>query len=196
MGRFMSPDFSDSPEPVPYADLMNPQSLNLYSYVKNNPLSMTDPDGHNGLTDFLNGLANATYRPLVTAIQHPIVTGQALGNAVAHPIATAQAFRSGVVTTSQQVMSGNPTAIGTALGTAGMFFIPDVGEAGDAAEATEGIAKAGQAAEAATDAAKGLGNVGRSAADGRTPIWCWRIALGPARTAIRIMIAIKTPQSI
>ena len=46
MGRFMSPDWSASPEDVPYADFGNPQSLNLYGYVKNNPLSLTDPDGH------------------------------------------------------------------------------------------------------------------------------------------------------
>ena len=31
---------------MPYADFGNPQSLNLYSYVKNNPLNLTDPDGH------------------------------------------------------------------------------------------------------------------------------------------------------
>jgi RHS repeat-associated protein len=46
MGRFMSPDWSDSPEPVPYADPDNPQSLNLYAYAGNNPLSATDEDGH------------------------------------------------------------------------------------------------------------------------------------------------------
>jgi len=45
-GRFMSPDWSASPEPVPYGELGNPQSLNLYSYVKNNPLNATDLDGH------------------------------------------------------------------------------------------------------------------------------------------------------
>ncbi len=46
MGRFMSPDWAAKAEPVPYAKLDNPQTLNLYGYVKNNPLSMSDPDGH------------------------------------------------------------------------------------------------------------------------------------------------------
>lgn len=50
MGRFMSPDFGgpipNMPDPVPWADFENPQSLNLYSYGFNNPLSNTDSDGH------------------------------------------------------------------------------------------------------------------------------------------------------
>jgi RHS repeat-associated protein len=46
MGRWMSPDWAAKAEPVPYAKLDNPQSLNLYGYVLNNPLSKTDPDGH------------------------------------------------------------------------------------------------------------------------------------------------------
>ena len=46
MGRFMSPDWSEKVTTVPYADLGNPQSLNLYSYVTNNPTNRTDPMGH------------------------------------------------------------------------------------------------------------------------------------------------------
>jgi RHS repeat-associated protein len=46
MGRFMSPDWSAQVEPVPYAKLDDPQSLNLYAYVRNNPLSRFDRDGH------------------------------------------------------------------------------------------------------------------------------------------------------
>jgi len=46
MGRFMSPDWADKPEAVPYSSLDNPQSLNLYGYVLNNPLSKADADGH------------------------------------------------------------------------------------------------------------------------------------------------------
>ena len=45
-GRFTSPDWSAIPQPVPYADLTDPQTLNLYSYVRNNPLRKADPDGH------------------------------------------------------------------------------------------------------------------------------------------------------
>jgi len=46
MGRFMSPDWSAKEEPIPYAKLGDPQSLNLYAYVYNNPITGVDPDGH------------------------------------------------------------------------------------------------------------------------------------------------------
>jgi RHS repeat-associated protein len=46
MGRFMSPDWSAKVEPVPYVKLSDPQTLNLYAYVGNNPLSRFDATGH------------------------------------------------------------------------------------------------------------------------------------------------------
>jgi RHS repeat-associated protein len=46
VGKFMSPDWSAVPMGVPYADPGNPQSLNLYTYVVNNPLRYVDPTGH------------------------------------------------------------------------------------------------------------------------------------------------------
>jgi RHS repeat-associated protein len=45
-GRWTTPDWSSKPEPVPYANFRDPQSLNLYAYVRNNPLTNQDPDGH------------------------------------------------------------------------------------------------------------------------------------------------------
>jgi len=45
-GRFTSPDWSALPQPVPYAELTDPQTLNLYGYVRNNPLTISDADGH------------------------------------------------------------------------------------------------------------------------------------------------------
>jgi RHS repeat-associated protein len=46
MGRFLTPDWSAAPTPVPYADLNDPQTLNLYGYVRNNPTNKIDADGH------------------------------------------------------------------------------------------------------------------------------------------------------
>jgi RHS repeat-associated protein len=46
MGRFMSPDWSADTDPIPYADITNPQTLNLYAYAGNNPVSNVDADGH------------------------------------------------------------------------------------------------------------------------------------------------------
>lgn len=46
IGRFMSPDWSTSEDPVPHSALTDPQTLNLYAYVGNNPLNKIDSDGH------------------------------------------------------------------------------------------------------------------------------------------------------
>src|SRR5262249_38666512 len=46
LGRWISPDWSSTPSPVPFADLLNPQSLNLYAYVGNDPISKSDDTGH------------------------------------------------------------------------------------------------------------------------------------------------------
>jgi RHS repeat-associated protein len=45
-GRFLSADWSSTPSPVPYANLTNPQTLNLYAIVSDNPESFADLDGH------------------------------------------------------------------------------------------------------------------------------------------------------
>src|SRR4029077_6585096 len=45
-GRFLSVDWSAVPAPVPYANLSNPQTLNLYSFVADNPETFADLDGH------------------------------------------------------------------------------------------------------------------------------------------------------
>jgi RHS repeat-associated protein len=47
-GRWLSPDWSSIPAPVPYADLTNPQTLNLYAMVRDNPETFADLDGHFG----------------------------------------------------------------------------------------------------------------------------------------------------
>lgn len=59
MGRWISPDWSAKPEAVPYSNLGNPQSLNLYGYVRNNSSSSVDSDGHETMT-YNDGALNRT----------------------------------------------------------------------------------------------------------------------------------------
>lgn len=46
LGRWLSADWSAVPAPVPYANLANPQTLNLYAMVSDNPETFADLDGH------------------------------------------------------------------------------------------------------------------------------------------------------
>src|SRR5579862_3325188 len=48
LGRFMTPDWALRPTAVPYATFGDPQTLNLYTYVENEPLNRVDADGHGG----------------------------------------------------------------------------------------------------------------------------------------------------
>jgi RHS repeat-associated protein len=48
LGRWLSADWSAVPAPVPYANLTNPQTLNLYAMVSDNPESFADLTGHCG----------------------------------------------------------------------------------------------------------------------------------------------------
>jgi RHS repeat-associated protein len=46
LGRWLTPDWAAKAAAVPYAEFADPQSLNLYTYVRNIPTSKVDPDGH------------------------------------------------------------------------------------------------------------------------------------------------------
>jgi RHS repeat-associated protein len=48
-GRWLSADWSAIPAPVPYANLSNPQTLNLYAMVADDPETFADLNGHNAL---------------------------------------------------------------------------------------------------------------------------------------------------
>jgi RHS repeat-associated protein len=96
MGRFLSPDWSAKEEPVPYATMDNPQSLNLYSYVQNNPLSHVDSDGHAGDIAVIENGPDATLKQRATTSE---------GNPVGH---------SAIAITGRGVFSfGNSTPLGS-----------------------------------------------------------------------------------
>jgi hypothetical protein len=82
MGRWLSPDWSAKVMPVPYAKLDNPQSLNLYAYVMNNPMTRFDADGHDFWDKVLNtmqgkGWVDTQRAPLATPSSAPGLTGAA-----------------------------------------------------------------------------------------------------------------------
>ena len=54
LGRFNSPGPANAG-----ADIMDPQTWNGYSYVRNNPLTYTDPSGQFALSDLFSGLWEA-----------------------------------------------------------------------------------------------------------------------------------------
>ena len=71
--RFVTPDWSDDPEPIPYADLTNPQTLNQYVIVHDNPNTFADLDGHeddDGGADDTGG--SADYFAILLGLGDPI----------------------------------------------------------------------------------------------------------------------------
>jgi RHS repeat-associated protein len=64
-GRWMSADWTAAPSAVPYATLTNPQSLNLYAYVGNDPIDGQDADGHARYDTGASGCA--IYRSMCSA---------------------------------------------------------------------------------------------------------------------------------
>jgi RHS repeat-associated protein len=94
LGRWVSADWSATPIPVPYADFGDPQSLNLYGYVRGLPTSRIDTDGHccdwGAALDFATGAV----RGVIASASHGLVgapkasdsnmslTGQAYGTFV------------------------------------------------------------------------------------------------------------------
>jgi RHS repeat-associated protein len=95
LGRFMTPDWEAKPTAVPYAHYGNPQSLNLYSYVENNPTTLGDPDGHipwslgGGVTDCSTGVltqcSQETQKAAADAAKQKAAQNAAGQNAAAQP---------------------------------------------------------------------------------------------------------------
>ena len=119
MGRFMSPDWSAVPTPVPYAKFTNPQTLNLYSMVADDPESFVDLDGHAdddigdqiahffvsaGLT-FLSDNVFGAFRPSASSPEEHF--GQALGDFAAQQSGIAEAELGASLATPALVLAGS-----------------------------------------------------------------------------------------
>jgi RHS repeat-associated protein len=146
-GRFTSPDefkggglfdpFTGQNDetigPLPYADISDPQTLNKYAYVRNNPLRYVDPDGHEVLLP--NG--QPVDQPNASAVERALVKGYYAVNNFAeqHPLLVVGAQVIIAIVTSE---GGGATAGETPAQGLGDFHAP-----GDVPNATV-IVRGGQ----------------------------------------------------
>ncbi|HEY1731439.1 MAG TPA: RHS repeat-associated core domain-containing protein, partial [Terriglobales bacterium] len=150
MSRFFSPDWASSPEPVPYSKLDHPQSLNLYTYVQNNPTSFRDADGHDcdscvSAMTFLSAFANAW------SSDNAFGAGRQDQNTQAGSLGAEAGDTAAMVTGLIEVGAGGTEAAATlpAAGTVVGAVVPAAGAmaaihgAGTAATATTSLFKAG-----------------------------------------------------
>jgi RHS repeat-associated protein len=154
-GRFMSPDWSAKEDPVPYANLSDPQSLNLYGYMRNNPLGGVDADGHwpdwGNVGTFVAGAINAWGSDNLAGAGRVDQTTNA--GAAGARFGDAVAAVQGVAETVQGVgaaIAGGAEAFVTAplAGTGVGIVVPGAGAVvavAGAAEAVHGVATAGTA---------------------------------------------------
>ena len=168
MGRWMSPDWASKPEAVPYSSLDNPQSLNLYGYVGNNPLSRADADGHccswDEVKQFAAGAVNAWGSDNLAGagrIDQTTAAGIA-GARLGDGIAAAQGIYE-TVQGAAAVLGGGAEALVTspAAGTGVGVVVPAAGAVvavAGAAEAVHGVATAGTAVTALMKSAQPKSN--------------------------------------
>jgi RHS repeat-associated protein len=76
LGRFVTPDWAAKATAVPYAEFADPQSLNLYSYVRNRPKAIADADGHQDGCTKVSGGATCT----ITQTSDPQVSSKVYDN--------------------------------------------------------------------------------------------------------------------
>jgi len=109
LGRFTIPDWAAKPVSVPYADFGNPQSLNLYAYVGNNPLLHADLDGHCWP---LSACVAAVNNFFDRAVQKNTDMAAKVGGPAA---AAAVSFQAGVGASAVKMLT-SPLTVGSATG--------------------------------------------------------------------------------
>jgi RHS repeat-associated protein len=159
-GRWLSADWSSVPVAVPYANLTNPQTLNLYSMVSDDPESFADLDGHIQEASQGGSIESG-------AIPTCASTGSGASGTIASGCSTSTAADNAQLAKDEkpQPQETNSTLnhIQTALDVAG--FIPVVGDFANAGNAIISAARGnfGEAALSAVAAIPLVGVVGEAA---------------------------------
>jgi hypothetical protein len=111
---------------------MNPQSLNKYSYVFNNPLKYNDPTGNwpnwgkllHNVGQFCAGVGEGIVNTVTATVQmvvNPVQTVQAIGYAVTHPVETFNAIKNQLATEAGSAR-GIGNIVGQVIGTVAIGY--------------------------------------------------------------------------
>jgi RHS repeat-associated protein len=79
LGRFITPDWAAKAAAVPYAEFADPQSLNLYTYVRDIPTTRLDLDGHDGGTGTLIDTISEEFNAVANEVARGMAGGGAVG---------------------------------------------------------------------------------------------------------------------
>jgi RHS repeat-associated protein len=167
-GRFTTADWSAKPEAVPYSTLEDPQTLNLYSYVRNNPMARADADGHCAEP----ASCAVEFGAAGTAVAGPIggVAGAVLGGAIGGVI-VGLAGPKVVEAASQALAASGGTACGELYCSGSVPFMSSNSQAGNPKDVyidpNKYPASAGHAADAQATGQPDVLTVDRGGASGR-----------------------------
>jgi RHS repeat-associated protein len=166
MGRFLSPDWSAKEDPVPYARLDNPQSLNLYVYVLDNPTTSLDIDGHAGWWPF-RCVPGAFCKPGSgkSEAQNQANENTPIGNTTVGDLAKTMTHEVGSLSTPK---NGNPDALADAKDALANTIINNAELTQPAQVATPDRSASAQDAQIMKDAATNRANGGADPVEGRT----------------------------
>jgi RHS repeat-associated protein len=169
LGRFISPD-TIVPDPG------NPQALNRYTYVLNNPLLYTDPSGHSWLSEFFEDTEDFIKEEADTIIQVAAIVGSVVCQICAPALG---ALAAGSITAINGGDLGDvikAAAIGGAIGYGAVGVGGYVGNAvGSGLAGSLGTTAAGLAGAVAGGAAGGfVAGAGITAAYGGNSEEIWR----------------------
>ena len=158
-GRFLSADWSAVPAPVPYANLTNPQTLNLYAIVRDNPETYVDLDGHlwtPGATGQCGDATSGCGGSKTVTTTNTTVTpwGQAFQGQGAASVTTTQ-----TTTTTTTASDGSVTTSQTKTETSAYYSLKDGGYLGATQKVTSVVTTGdGQQNTTITQANIGMGS--------------------------------------
>lgn len=159
-GRFVSGDWSEVPVPIPYANLTNPQTLNLYAMVSDNPETFADLDGHTS-TSYNGPTPNGCVQPDDHCREEDIVDAQHKESA------TQKEQNPNAWSLSWQINASKNFLVGELRGVADTTVMPIIQTVEHPIEAVEGVAHAiAHPGETGENIAKAAADTAKAVASG------------------------------